>query len=84
VHDPELRILASALGSDQHPAAQKVEAGTPVHGALDDLQTVDLALDRAGAPGHRQGGMHGVAIVTEARGEAFEATSLGSPEASSS
>jgi hypothetical protein len=33
-----LRILASALGSGQHPAAQKVEAGTPVHGALDDLQ----------------------------------------------
>src|SRR4051812_26255981 len=67
VHDPELRILASALGGGQHPTAQKVEPGAPVHGALDDLQTVDLALDRAGAPGHRRGGMHGITIVTEAR-----------------
>jgi hypothetical protein len=38
VHDPELRILASVLRSGQHPAAQEVEPGTPVHGALDDLQ----------------------------------------------
>ena len=56
--------------------AQKVESGTTVHGALDDLQPVDLSLDRPCAPGQRQGGMHSIAVLTQAPGKTVEAVGL--------
>ena len=56
--------------------AQKVESGAAVHGSFDDLQPVDLPLDWTGAPRQRQGGMHGIAILTKAASEALEAPGL--------
>jgi hypothetical protein len=56
--------------------AQKVESGAAVHGSFDDLQPVDLPLDWTGAPRQRQGGMHGIAILTKAASEALEAPVL--------
>src|SRR3954471_13443860 len=86
----ELRVLRSfvctAFGRSFRPdfllcggkysVAQKVESGAAVHGSFDDLQPVDLPLDRIGAPGQRQGGMHGIAILTKAASEALEAPRL--------
>jgi hypothetical protein len=43
--------------------AQKVEAGTSVHGTLDGLQPIDLSFDRTGAPGQCQGSMYGIVIL---------------------
>ena len=57
-------------------AAEEIETGATVHGALDDFQSVDLALNRTGAPGQRQGGMDGFDILTEAPREAFEGRCL--------
>lgn len=34
----------------QHPSSQEVSAGSPVHGALEGLETVDLPLGLAVAP----------------------------------
>jgi transposase-like protein len=70
-----LRVLC---GSEDSPA-QKFEAGATVHGSLDDLQPVDLPLDRTGAPGQRQGGMDGLAVLTQAAGKPFEAVFLRGP-----
>ena len=56
--------------------AQKVESGAAVHGSFDDLQPVDLPLDRTGAPGQRQGGMYGIAILAKAASEALETPGL--------
>src|SRR6478752_6186296 len=64
------------LCGGEHPVAQKVESGAAVHGSFDDLQPVDLPLDWTGAPRQRQGGMHGIAILTKAASEALEAPVL--------
>src|SRR3954467_11859733 len=64
------------LCDGKYSVAQKVESGAAVHGALDDLQPVDLPLDWTGAPRQRQGGMHGIAIRTKAASEALEAAGL--------
>src|SRR3954471_5430554 len=50
------------------------ESSAAVHGSFDDLQPVDLPLDCA--PRQRQGGMHGIAILTKAASEALEAPVL--------
>src|SRR3954454_20579430 len=85
----ELRVLRSFVCTSQrrrfsfilcgseHPVTQKVESSAAIHGPFDDLQPVDLPLDRTGAPGQRQGGMHGIAVLAKASGEALEATRLG-------
>src|SRR3954469_194946 len=74
------RRSSSILCGSEHPVAQKFKSGTAVHGSFDDLQPVDLPLDRAGAPGQRQGGMDGIAVLAKASGEALEAARLGSPD----
>src|SRR3954467_1078952 len=60
----------------EHSVTQKVESGAAVHGPLDDLQPVDLSLDWTGAPGQRQGGMHSIAVLTQAPGKTVEAAGL--------
>src|SRR3954451_487774 len=62
------------LCDGKYSVAQKVESGAAVHGALDDLQPVDLSLDCA--PGQRQGGMHSIAVLTQAPGKTVEAAGL--------
>src|SRR3954466_11904155 len=64
------------LCGGKYSVAQEVEAGTAVHGSFDDLQPVDLSLDRTGAPGQRQGGMYGIAILAKAASEALETPGL--------
>src|SRR4051812_37537492 len=64
------------LCGGEHSVAQKVESGTTIHGPLDGLQPVDLSLDRTSAPGQRQGGMYGIAVLTQAPGKALEAAGL--------
>src|SRR5690349_7663002 len=59
VCDP--RILASSM--PEHPAAQQVELGPPVHLPLDDLEPVDLALDLPVAPPLGQRGAHCLLIA---------------------
>jgi Mg2+ and Co2+ transporter CorA len=70
------------LGGCHDAAAQEVETGAAVHGALDNFQPVDLALDWTGAPGQRQGGMDGFDILTEAPRETFEAAVFGGADPS--
>src|SRR3954462_6247470 len=64
------------LCDGKYSVAQEVESGAAVHGSFDDLQPVDLPLDWTGAPGQRQGGMHGIAILTQAASEALETPGL--------
>src|SRR4051812_27636405 len=64
------------LCDGKYSVAQKVESGAAVHGALDDLQPVDLSLDRPCAPGQRQGGMHSIAVLTQAPGKTVEVAGL--------
>src|SRR3954471_24931447 len=64
------------LCGGKYSVAQKVESGAAVHGALDDLQPVDLSLDRPCAPGQRQGGMHSIAVLTQAPGKTVEVAGL--------
>lgn len=47
--------------------------GTTVAGALDELDAVDVALDRTGRPRSREGGVDGSAVGGEAVGECLEA-----------
>ncbi len=43
-----------------------------VHGAFDQLELVDAALDRPGAPGQGQRGAHGIDIAPEPPSEGSE------------
>jgi len=44
-------VFGQILCSVENAEAQQIEAGAAVHGALDELEAVDLAFDRAIAPG---------------------------------
>ena len=49
---PALRVKGDSwLGWRQHTFTEQVEAGTAIHGALDQLESVDLAFHLAVAPG---------------------------------
>src|SRR3954447_15494134 len=56
----------------KHPAAEQVEPGAAVHGALDRLQPADLALDRTRRPRRLERGPDGREVLLEALGEAPE------------
>src|SRR5512135_1624230 len=57
--------------------SKESKTGSAVHGALDDLETVDMPLDGASTPGLGQGRMNGVAVLAETAGKALEAAALG-------
>jgi len=44
-------VLAPFLRGQQKAALEQIEAGTAKHLALERLQTIDVALDRAITPG---------------------------------
>jgi hypothetical protein len=72
VHTLEMKIFRfPVLCSGKHPTTQEVETGAAVHGSFDHLQSIDLSLDRTGAPGQGQSRMDGIAILTKALGKAF-------------
>ena len=48
-----------------HPPMQEIELSPTIHLPLDELESVDVALDRAGAPWFGQGGLHGVAVTLQ-------------------
>ena len=50
-------VVAVSCGME-NAGAEQVEAGAAVHGPLDGLDAVHLALDRARGPGQVEGGRH--------------------------
>src|SRR5215471_7843451 len=56
---------------EQEPLAQQVELGAPKHRALQHLQAVDLAFDRAITPGQHQAGFHGFIVRAQPYGKAL-------------
>ena len=52
--------------------AQQVELGAAVHATLDQLEAVDLPLDRSVAPGLAHGRAHGCLILPEPDGKGAE------------
>ena len=56
----------------QDALAQKIELGSAVHAALDQLEAVDLPLDRAVAPGFDDGCAHGYLVLPEPGDETSE------------
>src|SRR4051794_27305315 len=61
-----------ASGRVEHPAAEQLESGATVHGALDRLQPADLTLDRTRRPPRLERGPDGREVLPEALGEAPE------------
>src|SRR5215813_9744277 len=60
----------------QHAGAEKIEASAPIHLTLDHLESVNLALDLAGAPGRVDRGANCGEIFLQAVGKADDATEL--------
>src|SRR5215211_5531361 len=58
-------VVAPSRGV-QDAGAQELEAGAAVHGPLDGLDAVDLALGGAGGPGQVEGGLDGVHVAAQA------------------
>jgi hypothetical protein len=56
----------------EEASGQQIEPGPAEHLALEQLQAVDLAFDRALAPGQRDGGLDGGQVCPEPSGEAPE------------
>ncbi len=46
---------SGVLCSVEDAKAQEIEAGTTIHGTFDELETMDVALDRSIAPGLLEG-----------------------------
>lgn len=54
---------ALLLGAVEHPLAQLIEACTAIGLSLDQLEAVDMSLDRALAPLERKPGFHGLVVT---------------------
>ncbi len=64
-----VHISGRFLCGIEHASAQQIEAGTTVHGALNELQTMDVAFDRSVAPGLLKCGEEGRLVATQMPGE---------------
>jgi hypothetical protein len=60
------------LGHQEKTSGQQIELGPAKHLALEQLQAVDLAFDRALTPRQRHPGLHGGVIRTQSFGKAPE------------
>ena len=56
----------------KNTAPKEVVFGTTIHGPLQQLQPVDLAFDRTGAPGFNEGGQYRVMVALDTPHEAIE------------
>src|SRR5690606_19902069 len=69
-NSPEVGSPAiSVQGSCDDSGPEQVEAGPTIHGSLDELELVDLAFYRSGAPGRGQCSAHRIEIAPEATSE---------------
>lgn len=63
------------LSGLQDTLAQQTKAGSAIHRALDELETVDLTFDDALAVGQDQAGTHGDIILRETSAKAHQTAS---------
>lgn len=69
-NSPEVGSPAiSVQGSCDDSGPEQVEAGPTIHGSLDELELVDLAFYRSGAPGRGQCSAHRINVAPEAASE---------------
>jgi hypothetical protein len=67
---PALPVLGWGSSGQEDAAAQQIEPGPAVHGALEGLDAVHLSFDRARGPGQLQRVLDGGRIAFQALGEA--------------
>jgi hypothetical protein len=67
---PALPVLGWGSSGQEDAAAQQIEPGPAVHGALEGLDAVHLSFDRARGPGQLQRVLDGGRIAFQAFGEA--------------
>ena len=64
-------------GCVEDAQAQQIELGAAIHGALDELQSVDVPFDGAIAPGLLKSGEESVFVALEVPGKIGERTGQG-------
>ena len=62
-------MLVCNLGGTYDAQAEQVEVGTAIHGAFDQLQSVNVPFDRSVAPGMLKCSKNGFFVAAEMLGE---------------
>ena len=69
---PALPVLGCGSSGQENTAAQQIEPGPAIHGALEGLDTVHLSFDRARGPWQLQRVLDGGRVAFRALGEASQ------------
>ncbi|MFE7572225.1 hypothetical protein ACFU76_35675 [Streptomyces sp. NPDC057539] len=65
-------LVQSGLWSEENPLAEQLKSDAAEHLALEHLDPVDMAFDRARAPGQGESGGDGVEVAVDVGGEAVD------------